>query len=51
MATINGRFVRFDQITFVVPGLIPREAHRYSAAIIFNLSMQRPSNGPRRGTR
>jgi hypothetical protein len=36
-ATIRSGFVRIDQNSFVVSLLIPREAHRYSAAIIFNL--------------
>jgi hypothetical protein len=35
MATIAYRFVRFGQMNFVNSWLIPREAHRYSAAIEF----------------
>ncbi|CAI8757716.1 hypothetical protein EMIT043CA1_150120 [Pseudomonas brassicacearum] len=41
-AIIGRSFVRIGQISFAVGWLIPHEAHRYSAAIIFNLSMRRP---------
>jgi hypothetical protein len=38
-ATIGRQFLRIGQNSFVVAVLIPREAHRYPAAIIFNLPL------------